>query len=190
MKEANIPEFFLSLMPVYIEGYGSGTEIVNIDGTSIKINKSLKSVINYTLKIYAVDIKAVKNKYALSLGIKNSIPIPLAQNFTLVQLKVRIPIIEKDSAYGYINYEKIKNIEDFGTYCILDLGCIRIKVFQKKASIERHLRYASMMKSFFYNLKSVPENYGSTMYNLPATKADIAMLYEEIVKIKYKIEKM
>lgn len=190
MKEANIPQFFLSLMPAYIEGYGSGVEIVNIDGTSMKISKSLKSILNYTLRIYAVDIKAVKNKYAISLGIKNSIPIPLAQNFTLVQMKVRVPVIEKDNAYGYINYEKVKNIEDFGTYCMIDLGCIKIKVFQKKTSVERHLRNASMMKAFFYNLKTVPENYSSTMYNLPATKADILMLYEEIAKIKYKIEKL
>ncbi|WP_284680679.1 hypothetical protein [Aceticella autotrophica] len=46
-----------------------------------------------------------------------------------------------------------------------------------------------MMKTFFRNFKYVPA-IDNKVYEIPATKGDIALIYEEIIKIKFKIEQM
>ncbi|ORX24543.1 hypothetical protein BVF91_01300 [Thermoanaerobacterium sp. PSU-2] len=190
MKDFDIPDVYIAILPCYLDDYGDGTELIDLNGNVLRIKSSVKSCLKRTLKKYAVDLSAIKEKYAKSLGIKNTFPIPIASNFTLVQLKVRIPKVAKDVSYGYVCYEKIKEIEEHSTYCIVNVGDAKIKVYQKKITIEKHLRDAAMIKTFFANLSPLNFESNSSMYNLPATKADIALLYEEIVKIKYKIEKI
>lgn len=190
MRNVEIPDVYLAILPYYLDEYGNGTELIDIDDNVSYIKCSVKSCLKKTLKRYAVDLNAIRERYAKSLGIRNSFPIPLARDFTLIQLKVRIPKVAKDTAYGYICYEKIKKIEECTSFSVVYVGESKIKVFQKKTSIEKHMREASMMKTFFTNLNSLNCNDDKAMYNLPATKADIALLYEEIVKIKFKIEKM
>lgn len=190
MRNVEMPDVYLAILPYYIDEYGNGTELIDLDGNVSFIKCSVKSCLNKTLKRYAVDLNAIREKYAKSLGIRNSFPIPLARDFTLIQLKVRIPKVAKDTAYGYICYEKIKKVEERASFSLVYVGECDIKVYQKKASIEKHMRDASMMKTFFADLDSLNYDDNRAMYNLPATKADIALLYEEIVKIKFKIEKM
>lgn len=190
MRGIEIPDIYLAILPVYLDEYGNGTELINIDGKTTYIKCGVKSCLNKTLKKYAVDINAIREKYAKSLGIRNAFPIPLAQDFTLIQLKARIPRVEKDTAYGYVYFEKISKIIENGAFCTIYIGNTSIQILQKKASIERHMRNASMMKTFFTNLKSLNNINDKAMYNLPATKADIALIYEELVKIKFRIEKM
>ncbi|MGJ7045455.1 hypothetical protein [Thermoanaerobacterium thermosulfurigenes] len=190
MKNFDIPDVYIAILPCYLDDYGDGTELIDLNGDVLRIKSSVKSCLKRTLKKYAVDLSAIKEKYAKSLGIKNNFPIPLAGNFTLVQLKSRIPKVAKDVSYGYVCYEKINEIEEHSTYCIVNVGNIKIKVYQKKSTIEKHLRDAAMIKTFFANLSPLNFESDRSMYNLPATKADIALLYEEIVNIKYKIEKI
>lgn len=188
MKDFNIPDVYLAILPSYIDEYGDGTELIDLNGNVSRIKCSVKSCLKKTLKKYAVDLSAIKEKYAKSLGIKNTFPIPLASNFTLVQLKVRIPKVAKDVSYGYVCYEKINKIDEYSAYCVVNIDDSKIKVYQKKITIEKHLRDAAMMKTFFANLSPLNFESDRSVYNLPATKGDIALLYEEIVKIKYKIE--
>lgn len=196
MKKIDIPVVYLAMLPIYINEYGDGTEIICVDGKKKLLMNSIKSCLKETLKIYAVDIIALRNKYGKSLGIKNNIPIPLTNNFTLIQLKVRKPKVEKDTAYGYIYYEKINRVieSDNGLFCTINLNGIDLKIYQKKLSVEKHMRNASMMKTFFNTIKfdenlKDHENKYSKIYDQPATKGDIAMIYEEIIKMNYKIDK-
>ncbi|WP_284680678.1 hypothetical protein [Aceticella autotrophica] len=133
MIDKNIPIVFLAILPVYIDGCGSGTELIDIKGESVIIKSAVKSILKKILKEYVVDINALKNKYAKSLGIKNAIPLPLTRDFTLIPLKTRKPMVLKDSAYGYIYYEKIKKVFDNGISCTLDLGNYKIKNTSKES---------------------------------------------------------
>lgn len=154
-----------AFMPVYHDEYGNCTEIILDSGKQFVYKKTCKATLNNIMKIFAVDLSALRERYRTVLNRKNQIPLPLSFNLTLIPIKVRCrPLGKHDGAHGFINLEAIDDVKpvDNNSTIILKNGK-EITAYASENTVRNYIRDADYVKKHFLyilfkGLKNMPHS--------------------------------
>jgi len=137
-----------ALLPVYTEGVGDTTEVIEMGGKRRVLHSKINSVINQLFILHATSIGKIRRKYEGIILQKNKPPLPLSQELILLPFKVRRPLVKGDPAYGYINYISIKSYDRAGKYSKLFLtNGIEIHLIQSLATTQKNIMQAKLIAS-------------------------------------------
>ena len=190
--EEIISQELMAFLPVYLGMKGNCTLLYTYCGGIHEIEKTIRTVLNQLSKFYLVDLKAAKKHYGNLLGIKNLVPISFNKDNIFVPIKVRKPLFKNDGSFGYVNIKYIKKVDKSqGSTVIYLTDNNSIECLNAIETVNKHIKDAHIVEklcderqhSILVNEYSFYEEY-----NLPATKGDIALLREEILKIKETIK--
>ena len=183
-------EDIVAIVPKYIDLRGNCTIAYDQEGQPYEIYRTVSTVLNWLAEYYLVDLRAARGFSANILAIRNLPPIPFNMENVFVPVKVRKPLFRNDGSFGYVNIEYVEDIvEEDATYINLNNG-VSIRCLCSLPTVSRHIRNGHIIKKFWEGRSPVQTEetdlYGE--YNQPATKWDIALLREEILKMKEAIK--
>ncbi|HSH35668.1 hypothetical protein [Schnuerera sp.] len=190
--EKIICEELIAILPVYLAMKGNCTLLLTKEGGRYEIEKTVRTVLNKISKFYLIDLKETKKYYGNILNIKNLTPIPFNGGNVFIPIKVRKPLCKNDGSFGYVN---IKYIDD--TFRKKDKTIIQLKdqnIIESLSSLEtvnKHIKNGHIVKKLFKEREytiTINERNMFNEYDKPATKSDIAIIINEILKIQQKIQ--
>lgn len=177
-----------ALIPCYHNEYGNATEAVFLEEEAVTIPRTVKTVLKNIAKIYAVDLQALRQKYSEILGCSKAIPVPLHSRFILMPVKVRKVVSKNDSSRGYINYFAIKDVQGEDTFSTVILkNDLAVKCYHSFKNINQHIRNCYYIHQKLIKEESGTEGVSLECLNCPATKADIALILNELREIRKKL---
>ena len=186
--EKIIYEELIAFLPVYVQLKGNCTSIYTIGGGNYYVEKSLRTFLKQLTEYYLVDLKAVRKYYGELLAIRNLVPIPLNHDNVFIPLKVRKPICKNDGSIGYINIKYIERVtESSGKTIVYLKDKTTIESLNSLNTVNKHIKNGHIVKRLYNeknNINIVNEYNFYTEYNKPATKGDIALIMQEIAKIR------
>lgn len=115
-------------------------------------------------------------------------PIPFNRENVFIPIKVRKPLYKNDGSFGYVNLRYIKKTFKKEDKTIIQLT--RGKAIESLSSIDtvnKHIKNGHIVRRIFnekQNITTINERDLYEDYDKPATKKDIALLINEILKIK------
>ena len=140
-------EGIAALLPVYTDGIGDTTEVIENEGKRRIIDQKINSVIKHLLDHFSTDIASILEKYGDSITRKNKLPLPLSHNLILFPFKVRRPEVSGDPTYGYVNYKCIESYCSSGKHSKLILkNGVEIPLTQSLATTEHHIVSAKLLE--------------------------------------------
>lgn len=173
---------------MYVQLKGNCTSIYTIGGGNYYVEKSLRTFLKQLTEYYLVDLKAVRKYYGELLAIRNLVPIPLNHENVFIPLKVRKPICKNDGSIGYINIKYIERVtESSGKTIVYLKDKTTIESLNSLNTVNKHIKNGHIVKRLYNeknNINIVNEYNFYTEYNKPATKGDIALIMQEIAKIR------
>ncbi|MCR2044723.1 hypothetical protein [Anaerosalibacter massiliensis] len=186
-----VEEELMAFIPVYLNMKGNCTAIYTYKSGEIYIDKSLRSFLNCLGKYFLIDLKESRKHYGNLLNVNNLVPIPFNRENIFIPIKTRKPISRNDGALGYININYIDKIEEGlnGVNIFLKPN-YKIKSLNTLKTVEKHINNGEIVRKFYDEReKGIYETIAFyDEYNKPATKGDIAILREELLKIKETLE--
>lgn len=126
----------IGLRPIY-NGTGNATEILLRSG-ELEVRQGINSVLAAVVRSYAIDLKAQRQQLAVLLQRQQRLPFYLNANRVFIPLKMRRPLAEGDSVYGYLDINYLDRVEVVGERrCELSLpDQRRIIVLSSRATVE------------------------------------------------------
>ena len=126
------------------------------------------------------------------MAIKNLVPISFNRDNIFVPIKVRKPLFKNDGSFVYVNIKYIKKVSKLKNKTIIYLSNNHtIECLNSIETVNKHIKNGYVVEKLWKEKQSstfVSEYNFYKEYNLPATKGDIALLREEILKIKATIK--
>lgn len=146
VKLEKILEVLTAVVPTYIQGKGRATEIYLKDGKKLIDSRTPKAIINEIAAIMAVDMGSLKRFCSHRLAIKNALPLPFAPNLMFVPLRVRKPIVPKDTATGYINFFSIVDVHKVDKVSEIEIdGGVKVSCIQSLKNVQVYLVYSRLI---------------------------------------------
>jgi hypothetical protein len=177
-----------ALIPCYHQELGNATELVLLEEEPVFLPRTIKTVLANLAKANAIDLRAMRQKYSDILGCVRATPLALSQRLILMPVKVRKPISRNDSSRGYINYLAIDAVDERGDYCAITLKNQRvIDCFHSLRSINQHIRNCHYIHQRMMQDTDDSTSISEAYLTSPATKADIALILNEIREIRKKL---
>ena len=176
------------MIPIYQATAGNATKIIAEDGNIYIDNRTIKTVLRTLCQCYTIQIELCRKKYGQMIHQSLCVPILINSKLLMIPLKMRKPMFEKDGAYGYINFNTIKEVvEKEGNTLIRLHNGQEVLCLQRLRTVQQHINKAKVIAgSNTYSSGSVgseklQEFY--TQYDSPATRGDIASLQKEILEL-------
>jgi len=189
-RENYLEDGISAILPIYTEGVGDTTLIINLEGQKRIIHKKIKSVLKGIAASLSYDIVELRRKYGELLNQKSKIPLPLRHDLILMPVMVRYPLIQGDETLGYINYRLIEQGIREGKHCkvVLKNG-VEIKLLQSYGTTQKNILNAQLVEKHFMqnNYKGIEkisslQELNDQLY-CPATRGDIMVIYEHLKKV-------
>ena len=189
-RENYLEDGISAILPIYTEGVGDTTLIINLEGQKRIIHKKIKSVLKGIAASLSYDIVELRRKYGELLNQKSKIPLPLRHDLILMPVMVRYPLIQGDETLGYINYRLIEQVIREGKHCkvVLKNG-VEIKLLQSYGTTQKNKLNAQLVEKHFKqnNYKDIEKISSIQELNdqvhCPATRGDIMVIYEHLKKV-------
>ncbi|EOC99400.1 hypothetical protein [Caldisalinibacter kiritimatiensis] len=183
----------IAVVPLYIDMKGNSTKITTKESGDVFIYKTIHTVLKLLGKYFMIDLSASRKYYGEVIGASNIIPIPFDSENIFIPVKVRKPLSKNDGSFGYVNLKYIKDIEERkdGVYIVMK-GNNEIKSLQRFKTVQKHINDGKIVKRIYDKRSNilVMDNSSSfySQYHQPATKGDIALLRDELLAIKNKLQ--
>lgn len=178
----------MAFLPVYIRMKGNCTSLYTAKGEVYHMEKNVRTVLNQLSQIFLVDLKASRKYYGELLSMTNLVPIAFNQDNIFVPLKVRKPLCRNDGSIGYVNIKFIEKVKESNGKAIIHLkDKTTINSLNTATTANRHIKNGYIVKRLYkerHGTSLVQECDFYSEYNKPATKGDIALVMQEIMKIK------
>ncbi len=189
-RENYLEDGISAILPIYTEGVGDTTLLINLEGQKRIIHKKIKSVLKGIAASLSYDIVELRRKYGELLNQKVKIPLPLRHDLILMPVMVRYPLIQGDETLGYINYRLIEQVIREGKHCkvVLKNG-VEIKLLQSYGTTQKNILNAQLVEKHFMqnNYKGIEKISSLQELNdqvhCPATRGDIMVIYEHLKKV-------
>lgn len=189
-RENYLEDGISAILPIYTEGVGDTTLIINLEGQKRIIHKKIKSVLKGIAASLSYDIVELRRKYGELLNQKVKIPLPLRHDLILMPVMVRYPLIQGDETLGYINYRLIEQVIREGKHCkvVLKNG-VEINLLQSYGTTQKNILNAQLVEKHFMqnNYKGIEKISSLQELNdqlhCPATRGDIMVIYEHLKKV-------
>lgn len=188
--EKIISKGIMAILPVYLPMKGNCSYILTYEGETYEIEKTVKTTLIKLSKIYLLDLKAAREYYGNILNVKNLIPIPLDKENIFIPIKVRRPICRNDGSRGYVNIKYIDRVYEKEEKTIIKLRNEKnIVCLNTLDTVNKHIKNGHIIRKLIgsYIVKEEVD-YFTGEYNMPATKGDIALLINEILRIRESIK--
>lgn len=186
--EKIILEELMAFIPIYMALKGNCTQLYTKQGGIYHVERSINTVLNLLCQYYLMDLKATRKYYGDLLSMKNLVPIPFTEEDVFIPTKVRKPLCRNDGATGFINIKYIKKVvESQGEVFIEFVDGQKISSLSSLNTVNKHIKNGHIVKRFYREKQNnlVLKEYDFyDEYNKPATKGDIALLRQEILKLK------
>jgi len=75
------------------------------------VQTAVSTLVRQACRQFALDPKALRNAAQFVSGKRNLVPLPLALGCTFAPLKVHVPLVKGDAAYGYFRIQAIQRLE-------------------------------------------------------------------------------
>lgn len=190
--EKMVSEGIMAILPVYIPMRGNCSHILTFKGETYEVHKTVKTMLMTLSKFYFIDLKSTKRYYGNILNIKNLIPIPLDKENIFIPLKVRKPICKNDGSIGYVNIKYIDKITEKERKSIIHLNNgSTVECLNTIETVNKHIKNGNIIKRLFKdrtNTITKDDNYIIGEYDKPATKGDVVLIINEILKIRESIK--
>lgn len=102
-------DLVLAFYPDYT-AQGLVSMVVYPDATT-SLEVTVSTLVRQACRQYTLDRKALRNAAHFVSGKRNLVPLPLTLGCTYAPLKVHVPLIRGDAAYGYFRLQAIHKIE-------------------------------------------------------------------------------
>lgn len=189
-RENYLEDGISAILPIYTEGVGDTTLLINLEGQKRIIHKKIKSVLKGIAASLSYDIVELRRKYGELLNQKSKIPLPLRHDLILMPVMVRYPLIQGDETLGYINYRLIEQVIREGKHCkvVLKNG-VEINLLQSYGTTQKNILNAQLVEKHFMqnNYKGIEKISSLQELNdqlhCPATRGDIMVIYEHLKKV-------
>lgn len=177
-----------AFIPVYLDMKGNCTLLLTGLGKEYEMERTVKTILNLISQFYLVDLKATKKYYGNLLNVKNLIPIPFNVDDVFIPVKVRKPVCKNDGSFGYVNINYIDRVyrKENKTLIQLTDGYI-IESLSSIDTVNKHVKNGHIVKRLVKEREHITVIRESSLlneYEKPATKQDIALLINEILKIQ------
>ncbi len=120
------------------------------------------------------------------------VPIPFNKNSVFVPIKVRKPLFKNDGSLGYVNIKYIEKVDRLKDNTLVYLMNDEIiECLNSIETVNKHIKDGHIVEKLWEERQASAFSYEYNFYeeyNLPATKGDIALLREEILRIKENIK--
>lgn len=192
--EKLINDEIMAIIPLYMRDKGNSTKIITKTSKDTYIYKRLLTVLKLIASYYMVDLYATRKYCGNLIGVSNIVPIIFNTENIFVPIKTRKPISRNDGSFAYFNSRFINNIEteNSDVYIVLEDN-VRIKSLQSSKTTQKHINDGKIINKIYKDrTKDVireSESYYYSESTKPATKADIAVIMNEIMDIKSKLIK-
>lgn len=188
--EKMVSEGIMAILPVYVKSKGNCCHILTYKGKTYELDKTLKTMLIRLSKYYFVDLKAVKSYYGNLLNIKNLIPIPFNSENIYIPLKIRKPICKNDGAIGYVNIKYICSVTKKDKKAVVSLANgYDLYSLNSIETVNKHIKNGNIIKKLFSETeKKMKNTYIIDEYDKPATKGDVVLIINEILRIKESIK--
>ena len=181
-------EELIAFLPAYLTLKGNCTILYTNSGGIYEFEKTTKTVLCQLSKYYLMDLQATKKYYGDILGLKNLVPIPFNKEYVFIPVKIRKPICKNDGSMGYVSIGHIKKITESNGKTLIHLtNHEKIESLSSIETVNRHIKNGCIVKKLYeerHNANLVNEYDFYEEYDKPATKGDIAILINEILRIK------
>ena len=190
----NIAEIFEMgigcLIPIYQPNSGNATQLITDQGTCFIDKRMIKTVLKLLCKHYTIHMESCREKYGTIIHRQLGVPLPIHSRLLLIPLKMRKPMFCKDGAYGYVNLYNIESLEEKGGVAVICLQSgIKVPSLHKIQTVRQQINQAKLVAG---NIPTVQSGEGvkealDIFYDTgghPATKADIAILKNEISELR------
>lgn len=173
------------ILPEYIDGKGDCCRVKDSEEDRI-YEKKIGPVLKKIFSSRCFDLRIIKNKCGRILNQKNLIPLYLGADEILIPVKVREPRLLRDGEYGYVNIFALQNMMD--KHILLKDGSKIIFMDSKRCIIKRVKMAKILEECFKENHVRLKDEDG--VYDIPATKEDVALILKEILHIKRTMERI
>ena len=182
----------LAFLPDYCAGIGEITKVLVSQEKDQLIPVTSRSFKANLCKYYSIDYESSRKKFGRIIGSINCVPLPINSNKIFLQLKVRVPEFRNDSAMGYIDLNCIKGYnpkKDTKNTEVVLKNDRTVRVLCGASTINKHMKNARLIHEYYKRERgytTYPETLEKlySVYDKPATKADIAILAREIATLK------
>lgn len=190
--ERLIDNGIMAIIPVYLDIKGNSTKVITLKEGSTYIYKTIQTILRLIACYFTVDLQSARKYYGGMIGAKNIVPIPFNKGNIYIPIKARKPISKNDGSMAYFNLRNIEGLEEQNHNTIIILnGGVKVKALQKKNSIEKQILHGKLVEKMYEDKLSMvvcedKKDFYKESKEL-ATKADIAVLRNELLDIKNKL---
>lgn len=171
---------------------GNCSLMITLQGGIYQVNKTIKTILIQLCKYYLVDLKAIRSYYGNLLNIKNLTPIPFNKENIFIPVKVRKPLLKNDGSIGYVNIKYIRKVSLHNEKTIIYLTDNNtIECLNSVETINKHINNGNIVRKLYEEKERaslVNERYIDLDYDRPATKGDVVMIINELLRIKESIK--
>ncbi len=142
----NMVDFFhqgVAFLPSNEPDIGDVLLVLGKNGEREVVHITARSYLQQLARLFGVDLAFLRERYGKVIGKKQMIPLPLAPNWTLIPLQVRIPI-GKQQAHGWVVKQSIERIDEGKS--ILLKGDHQVPLLHSYQDMRRILREAQLVE--------------------------------------------
>jgi hypothetical protein len=153
----NTVDFFhngVAFLPSNEPDIGDVLLILGKNGERSVLRTSPKCYLQQLARLFGVDLTYLRDHYGQAIGKRQQIPLPLAHNWTLIPLQVRIPKGNQDT-FGWVVKQAIDRIDEGGKSILLK-GDHQIPLLHLYQDMRRILREAQLVELQFQLLHQTP----------------------------------
>lgn len=127
--------------------------VLGKNGEREVVRISARSYLQQLARLFGVNLTYLRERYGKVIGKKQMIPLPLAPNWTLIPIQVRIPI-GKQQAHGWVVKQAMERIDE-GKSMLL-MGDHQVPLLHSHQDMRRILREAQLVELQFLLLHQTP----------------------------------
>lgn len=182
--EKIISERVIAILPVYLNMQGNCSTLITLKGGTYQIDKTVKTILKQMTKHFLVDLNHIRTYYGSLLNVKNLTPIPFNKDNIFIPVKVRRPLARNDGSIGYINIEYINKVSSInGKTKIFLTNRNTIDCLNSIETVNKHIKNGNIVKRLIEERSYLYEEY-----DRPATKGDVVMIINELLRIRETIK--
>jgi hypothetical protein len=188
-------------IPFYHEDGGNYTKLIFLHNPPIIVEKRICTVLMRFAGFFQKDLRLIRQQAREITGQRSLNPLPINHNMILVPFKIRKPIGKDDGAMGYFFSSSIDDIREDGDGVRVFLrNGQHYRILETLSTARHHMGFAHQI--YFYLLRNgVGDDTGydscrepmgtyNSVYDQPATKGDMALVFKNIGRLAYILDKL
>lgn len=156
----NAADFFhegVAFYPNNEAGIGEVLHICRKDGRTVLSHRSMRTYLSHLARHFGADIPSLRQQIGHVLSRRQHLPLAFASKWTLMPVRIRIPIGSQPS-YGWVVARAIEEVvEEEGRLILVLKGGHRIPILHSDSELRRLLRNVQLVELHYEITHRPPE---------------------------------